>query len=404
MKQKMQLKPKVAPSVKVSATTLIYVAGGIILASVIGILLFIKLNLGNTITSLAAPPGNFVSTATGDWTSNTSWQGGTAPGSALGGNDVTISASNSITHTGDITGDNGVVLNIEANATLTIDGDLIIKNDFILNNSGTLIITGSLIGKNGANVTINGGGSMKVGNNITFDNNTSLVVNGSLNVGGDVSFGNNGVFNGTGTVNIVGNGCSDWTGATPCQSQSFVLPVKLLSFKASDDQDGTVKVSWSTAAEKNNDYFTIQVSTDGITWNELLMVKGKGTTEEVSHYTIQDPQPAAERLYYRLTQTDFDGTTETFAPVFVEVALITAQLAAYPNPMTGNNLTISLPKAEAGSIQVLDNRGKLILSRATDGSSNVVDLEFTGELLQGLYYINYKSASGLAQSLKIVKK
>lgn len=403
MKRKLQLNPKVAPSVKLSTTTIIYVAGGIILASVIGIILFIQLNLGNAITSQAAP-GNFTSGASGNWTTNSNWQGGVAPGAALGGNDITITSFNSITHTGDITGDNGVILNIQPNATLTINGDLTIKNDLILNNSGTLIITGSLIGKNNAAVTINGGGSMNVGSNIDFDNNTDLVVNGNLTAGGDVTFGNNAVFNGTGTVAITGSGCSSWTGSVPCQSAAFILPVKLLSFKATDDQNGTVKITWSTAQEKNNDYFTVQRSTDGIAYSELIIVKGNGTTQDVSQYETQDTQPAAERLYYRLAQTDFDGTTEVFSPVFVEVHLVAAELSAYPNPMTGNNLTINLPKAEAGSLQILDNRGKVIMNRKVDGSSNVVELEFPGELLQGLYYVNYKSVSGSGKSLKIVKK
>lgn len=399
----MQLKPKVAPRVKQSTTTIYYVVGGIVIASIIGIILFIQLNLGNSTDSLAAS-GTFTSNVSGNWTTNATWLGGTAPSTDLDGDNITIKTNTSILRSGDITGDNGVALTIQSNGTLTINGDLTVKNNLILNNTGTLIITGSLIGKNGAVVTINGGGSVSVGKDVAFENNTSFTVNGSLTVGEDVTFGTNKTFNGAGTVKIVGTGCSSWTGSTPCQSGAFILPVKLLSFKADDNGDGTVNITWSTAEEKNNDYFTLQRSTDGVTFTEFATVKGNGTVQKLSKYDAQDTEPTAERLYYRLSQTDFDGTTETFAPVFVEVKLKTAEMSAYPNPMTGRNLTVHLPKAEAGAMQMLDHRGKVILNKEIDGSSTIIELEFTDELVQGLYYINYKSASGIVKNLKIVKK
>jgi hypothetical protein len=402
MKTKMQLSPKVAPNIKLSAR-MIYVVGGIIIAILIGIFLFIYLNLGNPFRSLAADI-TFTSNGSGNWATNATWQGGASPGGTLNSNDVTIKSNHTVTRTGDVTGSTNVVISIEANASLTINGDLIVDNDFILNNSGTLIVTGSLMLKNNAALTVNGGGTMTVSNNVIAENNTNFIVNGQLNVGGDVTFGNNEVFGGTGSVRIAGNGCGDWAGSTPCQNGSTILPVKLLAFKASDHEDGTVKITWSTAQEKNNDYFTIQRSGDGLTYTDLGTVKGNGTTENVSHYDMVDNDPGAERLYYRLAQTDFDGATEIFAPVFVQVKLKPGQLSAYPNPMTGRNLTVHLPKIEAGTIQFLDNGGKIILHKESDGSSNLIELDFADDLLQGLYYIKYKSRSGAVQSLKIVKK
>lgn len=401
MKTKTQLTPKVAPKTKLS-TRLIYVVGGIVIATIIGIVLFIQLNLGNPFSSLAASV-TFTSNGSGNWTTGATWQGGASPGAALNDNDVTIKANHTIASNVSLTGDNNVVLTIEANGHLTINGDLTVQNNLVLNNSGTLIITGNLVLKNGGALTVNGGGTMNVGNDITAENNTNFIVNGQLNVGGDVSFGSNKVFNGTGVVRIAGTGCSAWTGTTPCQNTPVVLPVKLLSFTAEDGNDGTVKIAWSTAQEKNNDYFTVQRSVDGTTYNEVDVVKGKGTTQSISKYAISDENPAADRMYYRLTQTDFDGTTEVFNPVFVQVKLKAREISAYPNPMTGRILTVRLPKAEEGTLQFLDNGGKLIRSQEIDGSSNTVELEFDEDLLPGLYYVKYQSG-GAVQNLKVIKK
>lgn len=401
MKTKMQLTPKVAPKIKLS-TKILYAAGGIVLATLIGTFLFIQLNLGNPFRSLAAPT-IFQSQSTGTWETNSVWQGGVWPGADLNANDVIIKSSHTVTRNGNITGNNNVVITIEVNAKLVINGDLTVDNDLILNNKGTLIITGGLNLKNNAQVTVLGGGSMVVGNNITSANNTNLTVDGSLTVGGNVVAGSNLTFTGSGTVSIAGSGCNKWTGSKPC-SGVIILPVELMSFEAKDDGDGSVKISWATAQEKNNDHFTIQRSIDGIIYLDIETVPGNGTKGTVSRYETKDMDPSAERLYYRLTQTDYDGLTEIFDPKFVQVELQATQITAYPNPMTGRSLTVRLPKAETGSIQFVNSTGEVVLNKETDGISNTVELEFDNDLLQGFYYLKYKSLSGSTQILKIVKR
>lgn len=401
MKTKMQLTPKVAPKVKLS-TKILYAAGGIVLVSLIGIFLFIQLNLGNPFRSLAAAT-IFLSQSTGAWETNSVWQGGVSPGADLDANDVTVKSNHTITRNGNLTGDNNVVITIEPNGKLIINGDLTVDNDLTLNNRGTLIITGSLTLKNNARVTVLGGGSMAVGNDIISQNNTNLKIDGSLSVGGDVISGSNMTFNGSGTVSIAGSGCTKWAGSNPCSGE-VILPVELMSFDAKDDGDGSVKISWSTAQEKNNDHFIIQRSIDGTNYQDIETIPGNGTKGTVTRYETKDMNPSAERLYYRLTQTDYDGVTEIFDPKFVQVELQAAQLTAYPNPMTGRNLTVRLPKAETGTIQFVNSSGEVVMNKETDGISNIVELEFDNDLLQGFYYIKYKSLAGSTQILKIVKR
>lgn len=84
------------------------------------------------------------------------------------------------------------------------------------------------------------------------------------------------------------------------------LPIELIYFNATPNQK-TVDLTWATASELNNDFFTVERSIDGLTWEQILTVNGAGTTNQRTNYRDIDTRPAAGLSYYRLKQTDFDG-------------------------------------------------------------------------------------------------
>jgi hypothetical protein len=88
---------------------------------------------------------------------------------------------------------------------------------------------------------------------------------------------------------------------------SFLLPVALLDFSA-QEASGDVSLHWSTAAEVDADFYTVERSLDGTSWQELGSVQASGNTSATSSYNLEDDAPFSGTSYYRLTQTDFDGT------------------------------------------------------------------------------------------------
>jgi hypothetical protein len=92
-----------------------------------------------------------------------------------------------------------------------------------------------------------------------------------------------------------------------CATAVSLLPVELLSFTAEKQKNNTVNVNWSTLTEKNNDYFIIKKSIDGIEWKEIAREKGAGVSLSQIDYSINDRSEMAEIVYYELTQVDFDG-------------------------------------------------------------------------------------------------
>ncbi len=91
------------------------------------------------------------------------------------------------------------------------------------------------------------------------------------------------------------------------------LPVELVSFTAKL-QDEQVVLDWKTASELDNNYFSIEQSTDGRLFKELERVKGAGTTNISQTYQFFDSNPDDGVNYYRLRQVDFNGD-ESFSSI-----------------------------------------------------------------------------------------
>ncbi|MCP4458054.1 MAG: hypothetical protein GY816_08535 [Cytophagales bacterium] len=94
------------------------------------------------------------------------------------------------------------------------------------------------------------------------------------------------------------------------------MPVELIFFDARIEED-FVELNWATAMEDNNDFFTIEKSLDGSTFTLLAQVDGAGTFTSALNYFLTDTSPYNGLSYYRLSQTDFDGTQEILDPVAV---------------------------------------------------------------------------------------
>lgn len=98
--------------------------------------------------------------------------------------------------------------------------------------------------------------------------------------------------------------------SSPCAScGTFVLPVELLHFSAKPD-GSIVRLQWVTASETENDYYTIEKSRDNDQWEVLGIVPSDGGKSSQHVYTLFDTSPFDGISYYRLKQTDLDGTVK----------------------------------------------------------------------------------------------
>jgi hypothetical protein len=88
---------------------------------------------------------------------------------------------------------------------------------------------------------------------------------------------------------------------------STPLPIELLFFEA-QAEGPVVHTTWATATEQDNERFTVERSTDGLVWYQVTELPGAGTSNQLLHYSAVDERPLSGTSYYRLRQTDLDGT------------------------------------------------------------------------------------------------
>lgn len=74
--------------------------------------------------------------------------------------------------------------------------------------------------------------------------------------------------------------------------------------------ENEVDVFWTTVSERDNDYFLVQRSSNGIDFETIGFVDGNGTTEWEMDYEFVDPAPFKGVSYYKLKQVDLDGYGE----------------------------------------------------------------------------------------------
>lgn len=146
-----------------------------------------------------------------------------------------------------------------------------------------------------------------------------------------------------------------------------LLPVELLFFSA-DCQDNLTTISWATATELNNDYFTVLKSIDGEFWEPIATVQGNGNSSVRNDYQITDENRAGGKVYYQLVQVDFNGDFEKFAPISAACGPNERfEINIFPNPAKSLvNLGIQLSDNVRGeiSIQLLDATGRLLEQRS----------------------------------------
>lgn len=110
------------------------------------------------------------------------------------------------------------------------------------------------------------------------------------------------------------------------------LPIELISFYAKKFNNVN-RIYWEVASETNNDYFTIERSTELGVWEEVGMINGAGTSSEQRLYAFTDDRYQKNTNYYRIKQTDFNGDYEYSKIISVDNSIKTKKLISVVNSM-----------------------------------------------------------------------
>jgi hypothetical protein len=171
------------------------------------------------------------------------------------------------------------------------------------------------------------------------------------------------------------------------------LPIELLFFAAAYNKK-LVDVTWSTASEKNNNYFTIERSSDARNFIMIGKVPSKaiaGNSKTTLNYLFKDIDVKEGIYYYRLKQTDFDGqyAYSAIATVTIDGDDDDDVMIVKPNPTIGKaEILYKSKNGTYSELSVLDSKGQLIISEKIISKKG--DNKYTIDLsthMDGIYYI-----------------
>lgn len=194
-------------------------------------------------------------------------------------------------------------------------------------------------------------------------------------------------------------------GVSQPSSPCVILPIELTYFNASNIEDSKVRIDWTTASERNNDYFTIERSIDGKTFHEIERVKGANNSLEELNYTTFDYRPNFGMNYYRLSQTDNDGVKKSFD---IDAVMIGAEeeILVVPNPNNGKFFVVSKNGTHGeNNIVITDMEGRIVFSETTKLHHKENGFEINlANLMAGTYILTVRSENKITQSKIFITK
>ena len=171
------------------------------------------------------------------------------------------------------------------------------------------------------------------------------------------------------------------------------LPVELLNFDAKLINK-KVRLSWTTASEVNNDYFTVERADKNLDqFNFIAKVNSYMNNSSVMlNYETWDEHPMKGMQYYRLKQTDFDGahSYSDIKPVYIGTVKAFEITNVYGHTQSDGQFQVEfiydseLPL----TAHITDATGRLVYSESNIAAAPGLNrIELSQSLAQGLYFI-----------------
>lgn len=182
-----------------------------------------------------------------------------------------------------------------------------------------------------------------------------------------------------------------------------ILPVELTDFTGIGLNEKN-SLSWQTKSERNNDYFLVQKSIDGINFETIGQVDGAGNSIETLNYQFDDFDTRLGTTYYRLKQLDFDGSSEESKIIAIYRKGTENEITSIkPNP-TNDFVNVQFHSVNQGDITLINLEGKILKTKQIEGNG-VGNVQFNlNHLESGVYFLTLQTQNGSSSTHKIIKK
>ena len=183
------------------------------------------------------------------------------------------------------------------------------------------------------------------------------------------------------------------------------LPVDLISFDGQCNNHLT-QIEFTVASQVNNEYFTIERSANLVDWEDIGIIAGGATTNELITYNWTDETPFNGTKYYRLSQTDINGDIKYFNPIALECEN-EIDFNLYPNPSTESiniALNFDYSSSEETFINIRTLRGEIIKSVPIFLNKGYNNFEIDcNDLPKGIYLVMIKGLQNIRPEKRLIK-
>ena len=184
-----------------------------------------------------------------------------------------------------------------------------------------------------------------------------------------------------------------------------VTPIELLSFDGEVLNEGNL-LKWVTATEFENDYFTLMHSTDGEKFEAITEIDGAGTSLVAKSYDFLDTNAPEGVSYYRLDQTDYDGTTvssHVISLVRGEVRFGFENVSPVP-ALDVLNVSFTASELTQARVEIRDVSGRLVKVELVEAERGLNDLQIdVANYASGVYFMSLNNGIDI-ETIKFVKE
>lgn len=176
-----------------------------------------------------------------------------------------------------------------------------------------------------------------------------------------------------------------------------ILPVKFVQFSVAN-QNNQVLVQWATAEEKGATYFEVERSTNGTSWSTIAQVKAAGNSSQQTNYSYIDKNTASGTVYYRVKQTDTNGSA-----TYTAIQSLRMQGGSQVNIIAAQNLlAVQFTKQVQGKVEVVvvNHAGQVVTKQVIQNPVGQVTLPTAN--LKGAYFVAIQSVAGICVSKQVV--
>ena len=191
----------------------------------------------------------------------------------------------------------------------------------------------------------------------------------------------------------------------------YPLPVELISFTAGLD-DNMVKLKWQTATEINNLGFGLfrKESAPDAEFKQIVFIPGVGTTMENQNYSYNDITSFSGKVFYRLVQYDFDGTSKIIGNLELNSNTTVNDFVLYqnhPNPFNPvTTINYQIPTADFVVLKIFNSLGKeikTIVNEYQKEGLHTINFD-ASEISSGVYFYQISSGNFISTKKMVVIK